>query len=197
MTISLFFQSESIIIMFIPYNNGHHTKMECFTSPNMSGNIGNHDQNSQQESQEFFDQLSKNAKNDILWTTDTEYLNAMDTKILSKGRCMHCKNWVGSDHLIQIQHVLNGCKSFKSQGRYIWRHVAVLDYIGTMLEKRKEFGDDIADWAAFRCYLDVPGRRTHDDGTVPDQLLQTSAKPDIFILDQRDHLERYCGFKTR
>ena len=51
--------------MFIPYNNGHHTKMECFTSPNMSGNIGNHDQNSQLESQEFFDQLSKNAKNGI------------------------------------------------------------------------------------------------------------------------------------
>ena len=98
---------------------------------------------------------------------------------------MHCKNWVGSDHLIQIQHVLNGCKCFKNQGRYLWRHIAILDYIGTMLEKNLE---------AFRCYLDVPGRRTHDDGTVPDQLLQTSAKPDIFILDQRDHLERYCFF---
>ena len=60
----------------------------------------------------------------------------------------------------------------------------MLDFIGTLLEKTTE------DWTAFRCYLDVHGRRTHDDGTVPDQLLVTSAKPDIFILDQRDHLTR-------
>ena len=93
-----------------------------------------------------------------------------------------------SDHVIQIQHVLNGCKSFKTQERYLWRHLAVLDYLGTLLEKNIE--QDGKHWAAFRCYLDVPGRRTHDDGTVPDQLLQTELKPDIFILDQRDHLER-------
>ena len=83
---------------------------------------------------------------------------------------------------------MNGCKNFK--GRYQWRHRAVLDYIGKCLEKNPDI--DGKSWSAFRCYLDVPGRRTHDDGTVPDQLLQTSAKPDIFILDQRDHLTKYA-----
>jgi hypothetical protein len=86
-----------------------------------------------------------------------------------------------------MQHVLNGCTSFKTQGRYHWRHRAVLNYIGTSLEKNINADDR---WAAFRCYLDVDGRRTHDEGTVPDQLLQTSARPDIFILDQRDHLTK-------
>ena len=165
--------------------------MECLTSPNMSGNIGNHPEAENDEGFQYFDQLINNAKNDPIWTIDMENLNE-DTKILSKGRCMHCKNWVGAANEVQIQHVLNGCKSFKTQGRYMWRHLAILDYIGTLLEKNLEQEH----WAAFRCYLDVPGRRTHDDGTVPDQLVQTSAKPDIFILDQRDHLERYMYIVT-
>merc|ERR1719288_3228 len=93
---------------------------------------------------------------------------------------MHCKNWVGHDHVIQIQHVLNGCKSFKTQERYLWRHLAVLDYLGTLLEKNIE--QDGKHWAAFRCYLDVPGRRTHDDGTVPDQRDHLE-RPEVIILD--------------
>jgi len=151
----------------------------------VSGNIGAGDPwSAKDEAVAYYDQLLNNAKNDPLWLDGQNE----DTKILTKGRCMHCKNWVGHDHVIQIQHVLNGCKSFKTQERYLWRHLAVLDYLGTLLEKNIE--QDGKHWAAFRCYLDVPGRRTHDDGTVPDQLLQTELKPDIFILDQRDHLER-------
>lgn len=151
----------------------------------VSGNIGAGDPWSvKDEAVAYYDQLLNNAKNDPLWLDGQNE----DTKILAKGRCMHCKNWVGHDHVIQIQHVLNGCKSFKTQERYLWRHLAVLDYLGTLLEKNIE--QDGKHWAAFRCYLDVPSRRTHDDGTVPDQLLQTELKPDIFILDQRDHLER-------
>ena len=79
--------------------------MECLTSPNMSGNIGHHENN---QGMDYFVQLLKNAKNDPLWMED---LNE-DTKILSKGRCMHCKNWVGDKgaNVVQIQHVMNGCK---------------------------------------------------------------------------------------
>ncbi len=75
--------------------------------------------------------------------------------------------------------------------RYHWRHRAVLDYIGTCLEKDPAQEEiDGKSWTNWRCYVDVPGRRTHDEGTVPDQLIQTGLKPDIFILDQRDHLRR-------
>ncbi len=37
----------------------------------------------------------------------------------------------------------------------------------------------------FRWHCDLPGFRTHDGGTVPDQLVQTELRPDICILDQR------------
>lgn len=167
--------------MFIAYNNGvnHHP----IISPNMSGNIG-----LGMDSHELFAHLLEMAENDPLWTGDPEVASE---KVISKGRCMHCKHWVGDKgaEMVQIQHVLNGCKCFKMQGRYHWRHEAVLDYLGTLLQKKE----------AFRCYIDVPGRRTHDDGTVPDQLLVTDAKPDIFILDQRDHLIRYdfCPILTK
>ena len=167
--------------------------------PNMSGNIGLHD-NFQQGS-EFYNTLSENAMLDPLWSQkgDCDSNFESNTKVIERGRCLHCKHWVGDKgaDLVQIQHVLNGCKSFKMQGRYHWRHEAVLDYIGTLLEKKTGTGgsdsdsDFQKDWTAFRCYIDVQGRRTHDDGTVPDQLLITSAKPDIFILDQRDHLTRF------
>lgn len=142
---------------------------------NRSGNFGVHEW-SNDEGNELFEQLSQEAVGDPLWND-----NAVN--IIQGGRCIHCKHWVGNDAQVQIQHVLNGCKSFKTQRRYLWRHETLLDYIGTLLEKNTET-------EGFRCYVDVPGRRTHDEGTVPDQLIITSDKPDIFILDQRDHLQK-------
>ena len=70
--------------------------------------------------------------------------------MIFKGRCLHCKHWVGDKgaDLVQIQHVLNGCKSFKMQGRYHWRHEAVLNYIGSLLEKKGASGKE-------RCFLQI------------------------------------------
>jgi len=182
--------------MFIPYgisgsgqpaSSKNLNILNTLSSPNMSGNVGL--VTNSQESLEFYDTLSQNAAQDPLWNRNESEAQLQNTpKIIEHGRCLHCKHWVGDKgaDLVQLQHVMNGCKSFKMQGRYHWRHETVLDYIGTLLEKTAE----TEDWTAFRCYIDVHGRRTHDDGTVPDQLLVTSAKPDIFILDQRDHLIR-------
>jgi len=142
----------------------------------MSNRSGNFGHELSDEGVEFFELLSSEALRDPLWNDNAE-------NIIEKGRCQHCKHWVGNDSSVQIQHVLNGCKCFKTQRRYHWRHESVLDYIGTLLEKNTET-------EGFRCYIDVPGRRTHDEGTVPDQLLITEDKPDIFILDQRDHLHK-------
>ena len=174
--------------MFIPYNNAE--LFPNLSSPNMSGNMGHHDDISDEKRHEIYTDLGHEALKDPLWNNHEIFdydLIHEDLKVIRGGRCSHCKHWVGDKgaELVQIQHVLNGCKSFKTQRRYHWRHEVVLDFLGLLLEKKSEPG-----WTAFRCYLDVPGRRTHDDGTVPDQLLVTSDKPDIFILDQRDHLLR-------
>ena len=162
--------------MFITYNNGLHLKPSKEYNRNMSNRSGNFGHELSDEGVEFFELLSSEALRDPLWNDNAE-------NIIEKGRCQHCKHWVGNDSSVQIQHVLNGCKCFKTQRRYHWRHESVLDYIGTLLEKNTET-------EGFRCYIDVPGRRTHDEGTVPDQLLITEDKPDIFILDQRDHLHK-------
>lgn len=120
--------------MFIPYNNGHTKQLHSHEVPNMSGNVGLGLLNSSQ-SHEFYEMLSEDASNDPLWTGDD--FNE-DTKVIYGGRCSHCKHWVGDKgaEQVQIQHVLNGCKSFKTQRRYHWRHETVLDYIGTLLEKK-------------------------------------------------------------
>ena len=76
-------------------------------------------------------------------------------------RCPHCKNWIGnaaSD--VHQQHVLNGCRTFSSQGRYRWRHTAVLHYVDSLMDRK-----------TLRVYSDLPERRTEQDMTVPEQLL--------------------------
>ena len=63
------------------------------------------------------------------------------------------------------------------QGRYDWRHDSVLNYVASCMRA--------ADVEGLRWHCDLPGYRTHDGGTVPDQLVQTELRPDICILDQR------------
>jgi len=83
-------------------------------------------------------------------------------------RCPHCKNWIGNvlpgsecgEGNVHQQHILNGCRCFSTQGRYKWRHTAVLNYI-----------DGLMDRNSLRVYSDLPERRTEADMTVPDQLL--------------------------
>lgn len=147
-----------------------------FEDHNMSGNQGRPP--SWSGGVEEHKSLLEVSLNDPLWS-----LEGLERPVIQGGRCPHCKNWVGEKNLengVQMQHVLNGCKTFATQSRYRWRHQAVLDYIGSCMEAGPQ--EDL------RCYLDVPGRRTHDEGTVPDQLIVTNDRPDIFILDQRDHL---------
>jgi len=78
-------------------------------------------------------------------------------------RCPHCKNWIGNqsseDKPVQ-QHILNGCRTFQNQGRYGWRHTALLHFIDSLMDRKN-----------LRVYSDLPERRTEWDGTVPDQLL--------------------------
>ena len=61
--------------------------------------------------------------------------NGHSTAATFPPRCPNCRNWIGSsvnleERLNHTQHILNGCRSFQNQGRYDWRHDAVLNFIG-------------------------------------------------------------------
>ena len=78
------------------------------------------------------------------------------------SRCPHCKNWIGNQNSEeqQVQHILNGCRTFENQGRYRWRHQALLYFIDSLMDRKN-----------LRIYSDLPDHRTESEGTVPEQLL--------------------------
>ena len=63
--------------------------------------------------------------------------NGHSSAAIYPSRCPHCRNWIGNsisleEKMIHTQHILSGCKKFQNQGRYNWRHDAVLNYIGKL-----------------------------------------------------------------
>jgi hypothetical protein len=74
-----------------------------------------------------------------------------------------------------VYHVLNQCKEFLKQGRYSWRHDAILEYLTTVVDCKK-----------YTVFADLPGRRTPDDGTIPQNLMHTLLRPDLVVLGRKD-----------
>ena len=72
-------------------------------------------------------------------------------------------------------HILGGCPSALTQGRYTYRHNQVLDCLFTELSKV------LTDQCII--YADLPGRRASDSpqATIPPALLITPYRPDIVI----------------
>ena len=73
-----------------------------------------------------------------------------------------------------LNHILNCCKVSLNQGRYTLRHDSVLNYIAQCLDKSR-----------YTCYIDIAGHQTPAGGTVPAEMLVTTLRPDIVIVDQR------------
>ena len=63
------------------------------------------------------------------------------------------------------------------QGRFTWRHDSILHYISNCLDKEK-----------FTCYVDIPGHQTQAGGTLPPDILITTLKPDVVVVDTRNKL---------
>ena len=61
-----------------------------------------------------------------------------------------------------------------NQGRFTYRHDSILQYIEKCLDSKK-----------FTCYTDIPGHQTQGGGTIPPEVLVTTLKPDIVIIDKR------------
>ena len=72
-----------------------------------------------------------------------------------------------------LNHVLNCCKPSLKEGRYTFRHDNILHYIAKCLNKDK-----------YTCYIDIEGYQTPAGGTVPPNVLVTTLKPDIVIIDK-------------
>ena len=80
-------------------------------------------------------------------------------------KCVNC-GWRETTN-----HVLSSCPVALEQGRYTYRHNKVLQVITSQLDQNR-----------FRFYSDIQGQ-TVGGGTIPPDILVTSEKPDIVIID--------------
>ena len=90
-----------------------------------------------------------------------------------------------------LEHILNFCPVALKQGRFTWRHNSVLSYFTNILKENKPDSLEI--------FSDIPG---HDlnGGTIPPDVLVTSSRPDLVILDRTNRkiflLELTCSFES-
>lgn len=84
------------------------------------------------------------------------------------GRCVLCGNSQ------TLHHVLNGCKTMLDQGRYTWRHNAILQYMWQVVRASPAFKD-----GKVKVNVDLPGQQS---STIPIHILPCSDRPDLVIL---------------
>ena len=75
-----------------------------------------------------------------------------------------------------IHHVLSNCPEALQQGRYTWRHDSALRTLVKSIQKHLD--DNIA------LYADLPSMRASENpvATIPEDILITSARPDIVLV---------------
>ena len=85
----------------------------------------------------------------------------------TSDKCQHCMITETT------QHVLNGCKKFLEDGRYTWRHDNIVQYLWQVLKS----GDA-------EVFADLPGKGAPGGGTVPADIVVTSERPDIVVVEK-------------
>ena len=78
-------------------------------------------------------------------------------------------------------HVLNGCRTALTQGRYTWRHDNILRYICNSINKEK-----------FSVFSDIPDFQSENGGTIPSYLTITADRPDIVLIDKEKNTAKIC-----
>ena len=109
--------------------------------------------------------LLKFVLNATLDTLPTK-ANLLQWKKSCSDRCPLCKGRQTS------VHVLSACPVSRNQQRLTWRHDGIIQYIA-----------DSVDTAKYKCYADIPGRKTSVGGTMPPEILLTPDRPDLVIID--------------
>ena len=84
-------------------------------------------------------------------------------------RCPFCGN------IQTLLHVLSGCSVSLDQGRYTWRHNSVLLSIIEFI--RPVLAD------GFVLFSDMPGFQAPHGGVIPPDILVTTLKPDLFLVN--------------
>ena len=93
--------------------------------------------------------------------------NLFKWKKSTSNKCKLCK-------CVQTtNHILNNCKVSLENGKFLWRHNNIVNYVLKCLDLSK-----------FTVHSDIPGY-TIGGGSVPPEICITAQKPDIVILDQK------------
>ena len=85
-------------------------------------------------------------------------------------RCSFCGNTQ------TLLHVLSNCRVALEQGRYTWRHDSVLSNIVALIQPKLAPGS--------RLFSDLPGFHAPGGGSIPPNVLVTTSRPDIFIVNE-------------
>ena len=100
-----------------------------------------------------------NAAIDTLPTT----ANLFKWKKTTSNKCKLCKS------IQTTRHILNICKFSLENGKFLWRHNNIVNYVLQCLDQTK-----------FTIYSDLPGH-TVGAGSIPPEICITTQKPDIVI----------------
>ena len=72
-------------------------------------------------------------------------------------------------------HILNNCNVSLLNGKYLWRHNNIVNYVMKSL-----------DTAKYSVFSDLPGYTVGGEGSIPPELCITVQKPDIVIQDKKN-----------
>ena len=87
-------------------------------------------------------------------------------------KCDICGNYAN------LEHILNWCNTARDQGRTKWRHDSILNYMAQEINKVKP--------SEVTLYTDLP-EQSCNGGTIPADVIQTSQRPDIVLLNRKDN----------
>ena len=85
-------------------------------------------------------------------------------------RCPFCGNTQ------TLAHILSNCSVAMEQGRLTWRHDSILHTIIELVNPCLSSG--------MRLYSDVPGFFAPGGGSIPPNILATTLRPDIFVVNE-------------
>ena len=93
--------------------------------------------------------------------------NLFKWKKTTSNKCKLCKS------IQTTRHILNICKVSLENGKFLWRHNNIVNYVLQCLDETK-----------FTIYSDLPGH-TVGAGSLPPEICITTQKPDIVIIDKK------------
>ena len=96
--------------------------------------------------------------------------NLLKWKKTTSNKCKLCKA------IQTTRHILNICKFSLENGKFLWRHNNIVNYVLQCLDETK-----------FTIYSDLPGH-TVGAGSLPPEICITAQKPDIVIIDKKQKI---------